>query len=388
MRKTVTSVTRSLRLLLIGLAACTSERGVISSDCPGGESTYSLSGLGRTLSVERMQLFAGDTVEDVGFGRIQDVAVDDPEGRTLLMFGREGEGPGEFSYPTRLFLAPPDTIEVFDAFLFRATIFSSAGAVLGTMSPPVEVGFGQDQEISFGSRGEFYKLSYEGYQESLISALDGNVKGVVRGRNTIERWAPPRADWQQLTEVPGLEVYVDLGQGSLHDVRYAKRALWAPARGGFWHADNSRYELARYTSEGALVCRVRVPWEPARTSNEERERYYAAEDLAGDSRSSEARRARVRQDREDIPFPDYKPAISSFLVAQNGDLWIDFGGDSAISSQTGWHVLEPTGRPKGVVNLPARFRPFYIVGDRVYGRELGELDLNQVAVYRVTVPGT
>jgi hypothetical protein len=38
------------------------------------------------------------------------------------------------------------------------------------------------------------------------------------------------------------------------------------------------------------------------------------------------------------------------------------------------------------VSLPARFRPLHIVGDRVYGRELSELDVNLVAVYRVDVP--
>jgi len=405
MRVTVTLGARSLGLLLVGLAACASERDVISTDCGGGESTYAVSTLHRTLSVERLHLFAGDTLEDVGFGTIHDIAVDpsgriyvldsmnrrvsvhDPQGRTLLTFGREGEGPGEFGYPTRLLLAPPDTIKVFDARLFRVTGFSSAGAVLATVNVPAEIQFGQDEEVRFGPGGELYKLGYAGYRESLMAALDG-VKGVVRGRNTIETWTPPRADWQRLTEVPGLEVYVDVGESSLHGVRYARRPLWAPAPGGFWHADNSRYEFAKYTSEGTLVCRVRVPWEPARTSNEEREAYYAAEDLAGDSRFTEARRAQIRQDRQDIPFPDYKPVISSSLVAQDGDLWINPVADSAATSETSWHVLGPTGRPKGVVNLPARFRPLHIVGDRVYGRELNELDVHQVAVYRVDIPAT
>jgi hypothetical protein len=405
MSKSVTLATWSLGLLSIGLAACTSERDVISTDCQSGESTYPSAALHRTLSVERLHLFAGDTIQDVGFGRIQDIAVDptgrvyvldsmirrvsvhDPEGRTLLVFGREGEGPGEFEYPTRLFLAPPDTIKVFDASLFRVTSFSSSGAALATISPPAESRFGQDPEIRFGPGGELYKLGFEGYQESLISALDG-VKGVIRGRNTIEKWTPPRTDWQKLTDVPGLEVYVDLGQSVILDVPFAKRPLWAPSREGFWHADNSRYELTSYTSEGAEVCRIQVAWERLRTSNEEREEYYAAEDLADDSRFSQRDVARTREDRKDIPFPNYKPAISSFLVAQDGDLWINPVGDSSATSRTSWHVLAPTGRAKGVANLPARFRPFYIVDDRIYGRELDELDVNRVAVYRVTVPAT
>jgi hypothetical protein len=395
---------RSLRLLLIGLAACTSERDIISTDCQPGESTYSLSALHRTLAVERLHLFAGDTLQDVGFGRIQDIAVDptgriyvldsmnrrvsvhDPEGRTLLVFGREGEGPGEFDYPTRLFLASPDTIRVFDASLFRLTSFSSSGVVLTTLSPPAEPQFGQDEEIRFGPGGEFYKLGYEDYQESLISALDG-VKGVVRGRNTIETWTPPRTDWQKLTDVPGLEVYVDLGQSVIIDVPFAKRPLWAPSREGYWHADNSRYEFTKYTSQGAVVCRIQIAWDPVRTSSRERDEYYAAEDLADDSRFSQRDVARIRGDRKDIPFPNYKPAIRSFLLAQNGDLWINRIGDSAVTSQTSWHVYSPTGRPRGVANLPRRFRPFYIVGDRIYGRELGELDVNQVAVYRFTGTG-
>jgi hypothetical protein len=375
----------------------------VMTDCGGAESSSWLPQ--HTLSVRRALLFTSDTLHDLSFGIIQDIVVDDTgriyvldgmnrrvsvhnsNGRALRAFGRKGEGPGEFGYPTELYFASPDTLKVFDAVLFRATTFSTSGEVLGTISPPGEARIGQIDEIRFAPNSELYMLSYKGFQESLLSALGTAAKGLVRGRNVIKRWEASAGDWINVIEVPGLEVYVDLNEGTILDVAFAKRPLWAVAPQGLWHADNSRYQFTMYSREGVEVCRIQVAWDPMETSRKERDDYYAAADVAEDPRISPQHITRIRKQREAIPYPDHKPAIRSFLVAQNGDLWIDPTDESTSGSETTWHILSPTGEPRGAVNLPRRFRPMFIVEDRIYGRELGDLDVHQVAEYRLSATG-
>lgn len=57
----------------------------------------------------------------------------------LGVFGREGEGPGEFRMPTRLIRGPDQTIGVIDPRLARMTVFEPTGARVGEVRLPGSV---------------------------------------------------------------------------------------------------------------------------------------------------------------------------------------------------------------------------------------------------------
>ena len=60
----------------------------------------------------------------------------DPDGSVVGVFGREGEGPGEFQFPSDLTRGESGSVGVFDMGLGRFTIFEPGGALLHTVRLP------------------------------------------------------------------------------------------------------------------------------------------------------------------------------------------------------------------------------------------------------------
>ena len=79
--------------------------------------------------------------------RGRQLGITDPEGRLLLVFGREGRGPGEFWLPTGIFIDGHDRIWVADSYNRRVQVFDYLPAVpkpqIGLppagLNPPLEV---------------------------------------------------------------------------------------------------------------------------------------------------------------------------------------------------------------------------------------------------------
>lgn len=60
----------------------------------------------------------------------------DREGKPLASWGRRGPGPGEFNYPTQLWLDPAGRLFVTDTLNFRIQILDSQGRFLGKFGRP------------------------------------------------------------------------------------------------------------------------------------------------------------------------------------------------------------------------------------------------------------
>lgn len=60
----------------------------------------------------------------------------DPDGSVVGVFGREGEGPGEFEFPSDLVRGESGSVGVFDMGLGRFTIFEAGGALVQTVRLP------------------------------------------------------------------------------------------------------------------------------------------------------------------------------------------------------------------------------------------------------------
>ncbi|MFC1544106.1 hypothetical protein ACFL4Y_02515 [Gemmatimonadota bacterium] len=72
-----------------------------------------------------------------------------PDGAYLGSFGRLGNGPGEFMWPTDMALLPDGTLAVADSKALRLSLFSAEGSFLGSNRP--EVGPGQIKALSTGA---------------------------------------------------------------------------------------------------------------------------------------------------------------------------------------------------------------------------------------------
>lgn len=323
-------------------------------------------------------------------GQNRTVFVHALSGRFVTSFGAEGEGPGDFLRPSAIGFVDPDSIFVFDVGLSRLSVFSIRGRLLRTESVSREETLGRARDVRIGPAGDLFQLGYGKYRDSLRKALGSRHEGAIRGVNTLQRWDGDTGAWLDVADVPGLEVYATPDQsGSLRDVPFSARALWAPARGGLWYADNETYSLTHYGASGAR-CDVRVVQTNPPVSDSERAAFYDAMDLAADPRFG-GRTTAVRQSRAQLPVPLVKPDVDALLVSAEGKIWVQVAstgvGLAGTHDGTIWQVFAPDGRPIGSGSLPAGFHPIVIRQDELIGVLTDSLGADRVETLAVAWRG-
>jgi hypothetical protein len=95
-----------------------------------------------------------------------------------------------------------------------------------------------------------------------------------------------------------------------------------------------------------------------------------------------AARDRVRAALDRLPPPLDPPGYRFVRVAVDGRMWIREPGARDAGTRA-WTVLDPSGTPSAVVDLPTRLDPQHLGVDRVVGRWRGENDVNFVRMYMV-----
>lgn len=116
---------------------------------------------------------------------------------TFTVFGNEGEGPGEFQFPSEVFQGPGATVGVVDPFSARATVFSPTGAIVSEVNglPPLFITIG------------FSEVMVMGVSERLEAAFDPSAAGMTlagielgTGVALVEEKLPSLAELGVLTE--------------------------------------------------------------------------------------------------------------------------------------------------------------------------------------------
>jgi hypothetical protein len=82
-------------------------------------------------------------------------------------------------------------------------------------------------------------------------------------------------------------------------------------------------------------------------------------------------------------MPEFAPVLTDLIA--NARLVLVQRSTQAHKA-TRWDVLSYEGRLLGTLQLPANFRPQALSGDRIYGVEKDDLDVESVAVYRIVAP--
>lgn len=289
--------------------------------------------------------------------------------------GREGQGPGEFLFPADGEIIGDTILQIVDPPLSRVTWFRLDGSVVRTAMMPAQGQFGQPTAMQVAADGAILNLGFDRYQQSLEDGIGRQRRGVVRGENTIQRWAEGLEHWTDVTAVPGLEVYVDQDAQRIQDIRYARAPLWAPSlNGGFWVADNSEYVIRQFSAAGTAGPVIAVSTDPVAVSAAERKSYYSADDVpatAGD------RLARVRRDRQNLPLKDIKPPLFALIFIDDA-LWVGLAGRGEMRE---WHVFDPAGKMVSRYSLPESFTPRATLGNRLYGISVDGLGVNRIAEY-------
>lgn len=339
--------------------------------------------VGRDVDIEPFigQVFDTDRASDghlyVSDASANAIVVFDTAGVRIRAIGGQGQGPGEFSGLVKIGIGAGDTVRAIDYGEWRLSTFTALGELISTdpFPPPPEMG--QIPELTLDAEGRIYNLSYGGFAESLMAALEGCSGVRARGQVALTRWNVDDGDWTVLAQVPGIEVFF---QNGLIDAPFARRPLWAPdGRGGVWYADSGEYNLTRFAASGDVSCVVEVEYAPHAVSPEDRRNYYEATDMAG---SDEARLARIRDIRRSMPLPETQPALRRLMVAENGSIWVQ--PNVAVMDRGGlvsWHVFSPDGSPMATALLPSGFRLDRATNDALLGVRAGSLGQHIITVY-------
>lgn len=290
------------------------------------------------------------------------VLVFDSTGRARGAVGGRGEGPGEFQAITNV-LGTENGFEVFDARLWRRTAFDAAGSVRGIQSMTLQVDFGQHPQVALGAT-DTYILGFSSFASSVVHEARGREAVVVRGLNSIERWDEAEGRWRVVVDsLSGESVLVS--DGAIKSVPFSPKLLWAASdRDGIWHADSEVYRLYHLDPTRARRCEIRVPFDPVRVTQSERDDFYDATEVA---KSKPERIAEVRAGRRHVPVPEYKPALKELLLARTGEVWVLPQADDSLLV---WQTFSPEGRPLRNVTIPPQLRVLEIGGAR--GLAVGE----------------
>ena len=126
----------------------------------------------------------------------------DPDGSVVGVFGREGEGPGEFEFPSDLGRGESGSVGVFDMGLGRFTIFEPGGVLLHTVRLP-----GSGDLDPTGAFGE----SVSGIETT--REPDAYVAGAARGGfQTLYELDVASGTILRREELPAVPVQVDCGR--------------------------------------------------------------------------------------------------------------------------------------------------------------------------------
>ena len=333
------------------------------------------------------QIAAVDVLSD---GRIavldqqaQRVQIYGADGVYQQTFGAPGNGPGEFSpNAMALFVGRGDTIVVPDMGNQRVTVIPTEGAASSfplRMEQGIPMGFDiSDAGVLVSQRRamNFTDPAAQASADDLVLAqgYDGTILDTLltpRRGNTFEMTAGG----------PRFTLFAAEPQwAALSDERLA-------------YASNDVFRISVYGPDGDLERIVTFPHE-SRPVTEEEQRIVL--DLVRTSMEENgAPSEMVDQMIGAMSFADSWPAFARLRGGPHGTLWVQRLRDLSEMSEEErenwnpqldqgggeWDVFEADGRYGGVVELPARFTPFAIEEDRIYGVFRDDFDVQYVRVY-------
>ncbi|MCC6241939.1 MAG: hypothetical protein IT353_03820 [Gemmatimonadaceae bacterium] len=297
----------------------------------------------------------------------------DSLGLTSVPAGREGEGPGEYRAPLRIFRLADGTMLVKEMSTTRAVRFSADGTVLATISLPPKVATGW--VVTPDTTGGWYiTVSFEDNKPERIGRFGwlhfdhlGNVIDTVLppvhmlSEPTPDGIAPGRIrtvgrDGSVLTTVPG------------------------PNR------------LTRYEVDHSVLV-MEWPGMPPEYGAAERVDMQVVED-----RMSEL------LGKAKLPLPTHKQPANRILTDHSGNVWAQLSNageripDEELTKGQGpltvrwrepdrWAAFRRDGTLRFVVNLPPKARLLDREGERLLGVIADDTGVEQVVVWRISSGG-
>lgn len=286
-------------------------------------------------------------------------------------WGREGEGPGEFSGFWGMGRLPGDSIVVWDLGLLRLTVFDSLGNV--SRMATLEAGSWGRHLVGALESGAFLfasiptsdigDLAREGYQRVTQLHVLGNREGApiatLGPHQHRVRYGVRRGRSMWVSDIPFSPGVVAAVWGDMAVV-----------------ARNERYEILTYGVEGSLKYIIRVDRPSRRISAQDVDAYWRH----SDSRLRQPLSDTNRMLRDELPMEVFLPAFSAMIGDRAGHLWVK---DVFVPGNEwqAWTVFDSAGRAVSRVQLPGGLEVLDVGQDYVLGTMTGEMGVESVTLF-------
>ncbi len=302
----------------------------------------------------------------------------DPTGVFERTIGRSGSGPGEFGWGSqmRILMHTADSVMVTDEANARLNVFGLDGGAGQTVQPVAP-----DGAILPTLQGRLADGRWLITPMVAGTVLDGAVGDVIPAEHAVMLFSQGEGRPVELARMPGRTRIVNEGPGMVHypfvpfsqfpvlavrDTLVAIPVPDAPA-------------LAWYDPQGRVVQQWR--WQPTRIRVADIWSRYAA-DFLTDVSPDRLEAYRNLLARDNLPLPEWVPAVSAIVVDDAGGTWVS-RFRLPWEPQATWDVLDRKGRWLGAIPMPPRFTLFAATERQLVGRQLDEDGVEQVAVYRL-----
>jgi len=351
-----------------------------------GEAAYLL---GEILGATRLE--TGETV--VLDAQAKELRVFDAAGTYLRTFGREGDGPGEFRYPSLVRALDGPRFAAYDRRHFAVTIWDVRSGLVST------------------ERTSLSGCPVRGSQSAIIACT---VHGILADGRFAVRYHPPRPAGARMALPPpgeavnrdGLAVHVGVSDGGRIQIVdsiigpplttiLADRLVWQVptlfraygqmlvGRDRIAVADNATFEIRSWDSSGApreiaRVSRAAMPVTPDRI---EEIRSWAETARP----TSIGTLLPVAEHLDGGELGDSVPHFGDALLDEAGRLWLaDYGPSEEMRPVQRWHwtVIDRTGVPLARISTGRPHDLLEIGEDYVLVREIDEMHVGRVAMYR------
>lgn len=318
-------------------------------------------------------------VSDYGNHRI---AVFDPSGEYVRAFGREGNGPGEFTTINELTIQG-DLVHVYDVNNGRVNRFHRDGSLLDVISIPYNSGAGR--------YGIVWQMFVTEDEELVIinqhDERDGDAESYMM--KVVVMSAEHEEMWQTETPMLRTGIWTTYAGDRLlnYSIPYPPRPMILFDTGqGIVVSPGDEPVLRLYDINGTLRLKIQVNLEPRMVTSEDRSKVmdrFNQRAAEGNDRTKQL----VQAQKESVVFPPTKPFWTNITIDGTGFFWLQVTENTVDRQAAGggylYRILSPEGEYLGDTRIPSTGRFTVNNGQMMINIYDREAETPQLIVYQI-----
>ncbi len=306
----------------------------------------------------------------------------DSTGALIAIQGQEGQGPGEYVFPSALFVTRGDSLLVWDAGLARASLLSPDGqfirgiALSGQLVSPRVAGTFADGslvvvdatlDLEMGSSiqtqiGKDLSYSNEGEFEDSLGSYPGRSAQLMKDGQPVTQFGPE-----------------DMVQ--IRPVAFSGETQRAVTGNGYWIGTTKARELEFHDTSGALKTITRWPGGSLDVTEADKDAYV--HERVSQAPSDEAQTAIRAAGVDGFEFAPTLPAHGPLLIDAAGNLWVSDFVRPENFDPVRWTVFGPDGAATAQVGLPSYATLLWAGTDKVLVRITDEIGIEYVELWKL-----